>query len=192
MSPLLAAVLAFAMPLNQPAGMQPRVLLGGPWTSPSETLTVKDGHMITEDNVTRPSSPRDPRGLEVTWDGETRRITPADEKASEKWINAHSLLPRLKIKQDNLFWDDKRVDLGKIKVTDLYQAIPWQGGVLIYGRTYPKRGFFQSWPFKGDFIPARDWEPYCAIFFDPQTLKGEDLWLNGEVARPFFVFPIPK
>jgi hypothetical protein len=34
-------------------------------------------------------------------------------------------------------------------------------------------------------------EPYCAIFFDPTTLKGEDLYLNGKVRRGLFVFPIP-
>jgi hypothetical protein len=192
MSLLLKAFLAFAIALNRPAGMQPRILLGGPWTSPSETLTVKAGHLITESGVVHPGTPRDPRGVEVTWDEETRRITPADEKNSEDWMKAHSLLPRLKIKHKILFWDGKKVDLGKISVTDIYQAIPWQGGVLIYGRTYPKRGFFQSWPFKGAFIEARDMEPYCAIFFDPQTLKGEDLWLNGKVIRSFFVFPLPQ
>jgi hypothetical protein len=40
-------------------------------------------------------------------------------------------------------------------------------------------------------IEVRDIEPHCAIFFDPQTLKGEDFWLNGKVVRPFLVFPIP-
>ncbi|MBI3646948.1 MAG: hypothetical protein HY233_13455 [Acidobacteriales bacterium] len=168
-----AAVFCFALLLGQTPGMQPRVLLGGPRYYPCDEITIRDGHILVQQNVIAGTAGS------------------ADEKASEQWIRAHSLLPQLSIRDQNLYWNGKKVDLGKVKVINLYQAIPWQGGVLIYGRTIPRRGFFESWPFKGDFIEARDIEPYCAIFFDPNTLKGEDLWLNGKVARPFFVYPIP-
>ena len=190
---LLAAAFVFALNLNTSQGMQPRVLLGGPHIVPSDTLTVQEGHIVvSQTHVIRSEANKSSHAVEVQWDGETRKITEADEKASADWMQKNSLLPRLSIKHHNLMWDGKKVDLGKTIVTDLYQAIPWNGGVLIYGRTYPRRGFFGSWPFKGSFIEARDMEPYCAIFFDPRTLKGEDRWLNGKVARPFFVFPIPQ
>jgi len=118
-------------------------------------------------------------------------ISGADEKASAEWIRAHSLLKRLSPHGHDLYWDGKKVALGKVDVFDLYEAIPWQGGVLVYGRTIPRRGFWQSWPFKGSFIEARDIEPFCAIYFDPNTLRGEDFWLNGKANRGLLVFPIP-
>jgi len=95
------------------------------------------------------------------------------------------------VQDHDLYWDGKKVDLGKVNVIRLYQAIPWQGGVLIYGRTIPRKGFFGSWPFKGHFIEDRDIDPFCAIFFYPNTLRGETAWLNGLAFRGFFVFPIP-
>lgn len=172
MNSLFALVVSFAVMLGQAQGMQPHVLIGGPHAS--YTITVRDRHIVAE-----------------KWNPSVVTIAAADERASEEWIKAHSLLPRLKIKRSNLYWDGKKVDLGKVKVTDIYQAFSWQGGVLIYGRTFPRRGFFGSWPFRGHLIETRDIEPYCAIYFDPNTLKGEDLWLNGKAYLPFFVFPIP-
>jgi hypothetical protein len=193
MTSLFAAVLSLALMLAQPQGMQPRVLLGSPHRSPCDALTVRDGHIVVEANVcVSPRTEMNPRGVKVTWDGFESTITPDDEKASAEWMEAHSLLLRLSIKRGNLYWDGKKVELGKVKVIAIYQAIPWQGGVLIYGRTVPRRGFFGSWPFKGPLIDARDIEPYCAIYFNPTTLKGEDRYLNGKVERPFFVFPIPR
>lgn len=178
---------------GQSQGIHPRVLLGGPHTFPCDAITVRGGHIVVESSVASLTSAKDhSSGVEVKWEGSVGTITAADEKASEEWMRSHSLLARLSIKHKDLYWDGKKVELGKVSVTELYQAIPWQGGVLIYGRTFPRRGFFGSWPFKGDFIEARDLEPYCAIFFDPNTLKGEDLWLNGKVQRPFFVYPIPN
>ena len=40
-------------------------------------------------------------------------------------------------------------------------------------------------------IEIRDIEPFCAIYFDPRTMTGEDLWLNGKAYLGFFVFPLP-
>ena len=119
--------------------------------------------------------------------------TRADELASEQWLRAHSVLNRLSVKRNDLYWEGKKVDLGKVDVgKELFEAIPWQGGVLVYGRTYPRRRLFQSWPFKGHFIEVRDLEPFCAIYFNPQTLKGEDLYINGKAYRGFFVYPLPE
>ena len=109
-----------------------------------------------------------------------------------KWKRTHSLLPRLSIRHHDLYWDHKKVNLGKVNVHNLYVAFPWEGGVMIYGRTTPRRGFWGSWPFKGHFIEVRDLDPFCAIYFDPKTLKGEDLWLNGKAYLGFFVFPLPN
>jgi hypothetical protein len=191
MNSLFATVLGLALALGAPHGMKPHVLLGD--SSYCDAVMVRDGHLTVEKVCTkRNADPKDHSNrAEVTWDGHTATITGSDEKASGEWILAHSFLQRLSMKHHDLYWDGKKVDLGKVDVFELYQAIPWQGGVLIYGRTHPRRGFWESWPFKGDFIEGRDLEPYCAIFFDPKTLKGEDRWLNGKVSRPFLVFPVP-
>jgi hypothetical protein len=170
--------------------MRPRVLLND--ASHCDAVMIHDRHIVVEQVCVRGSgNPKNGFYLEVTWDGQVAGITDADEKASEEWIRARSLLPRLSIKHHDLYWDGKKIALGKVDVTDLYHAIPWEGGVLIYGRTFPRRGFFESWPFKGHFIEARDIEPFCAIFFDLETLRGEDLWLSGKAMRPFLVFPLP-
>jgi hypothetical protein len=163
--------------------MQPRVLSND--TSHCLGIVIRDNHIVTEESCTKK------KGVaEVSWDGQTATITPADEKASEEWIHNHSLMSHVSIKKDNLYWDGKKVDLGKIWVTRIYQAIPWQNGVLIEGQTVPRKSFFKSWPFKGPFISIREIDPYCVIFFDPATLKGEDSWL-GKVPFGFLVYPIP-
>jgi hypothetical protein len=190
MNSLFAAVVGIGLALGDPQGMQPRVLMGD--TSHCDAVMVRNGNIVVEEVCIKGSgNPKPPFHAEVAWDGEVATITAADEKASHEWIRAHSLLPRLSMKHHDLYWDGKKVDLGKVDVFGLYLAFPWQGGVLIYGRTVPRRGFFGSWPFKGHFIENRDLEPFCAIFFDPNTLKGEDRWLNGFADRGFFVFPIP-
>lgn len=190
MNSLFAAVVSFALLLGQTPRMPSRVLLGGPGSS--DSITVRDGHIVREEiKTTRIRADDRSSSLEVTWDGWVSTITAADEKASEEWIRTHSLVPRLTIRRGNLYWDGKKVDLGKVNVFAVYEAIPWQSGVLIYGGTRPRRGFFESWPFKGDFIEARDIEPYCAIFFDLNTLKGEDRWLTGKFQQSLFVYPIP-
>ena len=190
---LLATVMSLGLMLTESHGIKPRVLLGGPHIRPCDALTVKGGHIVVESSVTvQTPSNEQSNGVEVRWDGSEATVTPADEKASEEWMRNHSLFPRLSIRHDDLYWDGKKVDLGRVNVHKIYQAFPWQGGVLISGMTTPRRGFFGSWPFKGHFIEARDLEPFCAIFFDPNTLKGEDCWLNGKLDRRFFVYPVPK
>ena len=184
---LTAAVLALA--LDAPKDMQPRVLMGD--SSHCDAVTVRNGHLSIED-VCLTSADGRKKSAEVAWDGHVVAITQADEKASADWIQSHSLLSRLTTQHHDLYWDGKKVDLGKVDVFDLYEAIPWQGGVLIYGRTIPRRRFWESWPFKGHFIEARDLEPFCAIYFDASTLKGEDLWINGKANRGLFVFPVPN
>jgi hypothetical protein len=190
MDPLLAAVVGFALALGTPQRMQPRVLMGD--SSHCDAVMVRNGQIVVEEVCIKGgSNPKTPLHTEVAWNGQVAAITASDEKASAEWIRVHSVLPRLSMKHHDLYWDGKKVDLGKVDVFGLYLAFPWQGGVLIYGRTIPRRGFFESWPFKGHFIEDRDLEPFCAIFFDPNTLKGEDYWLNGFADRGFFVFPIP-
>jgi hypothetical protein len=190
MNPLFAAVVGFALALGAPQGMQPRVLMGD--SSHCDAVMVRNGHIVVEEVCIKGTgNAKPPFHAEVAWDGHAATITAADEKTSTEWIRAHSVLPKLSMKHHDLYWDGKKVDLGKVDVFDLYLAFPWQGGVLIYGRTIPRRGFFGSWPFKGHFIEDRDLEPFCAIYFDPKTLKGEDLWINGKAYRGLFVFPIP-
>lgn len=166
--------------------MQPHVLLGD--SSYCDAVVVRDGHIAFEEVCTRRSGSEG----EVAWDGQAATITEADRKASGEWIRTHSVRSHLSIRKGDLYWDGKKVDLGRTEVTRIDEAIPWQGGVLISGATVPRKGFFESWPFKGRFLDAREIEPYCAIFFDPKTLRGEDLWLNGKVVRPFVVFPVPE
>ncbi len=177
--------------LAAPQRMEPRVLLGD--ASYCDAVMVRDGHIVVEEVCIKGTGDQT-SGFrnKVTWDGQVATLTDSDEKASAEWIRAHSLLPRLSRKHSDIYFDGKKVDLGKVDVADIFQAISWQGGVLISGRTYPRRGFFGSWPFKGHFIEARDLEPFCGIFFDPNTLKGEDYWFNGKADRLFVVFPIPK
>jgi len=190
MNALFATVVGFALATGGPSWMEPRVLMGD--SSHCDALMVRDGRIVVEEVCIRPSGPpENPFRAQVGWGGQVATISNADEKASAEWISAHSLLLRLSVQDHDLYWDGKKVDLGKVNVIRLYQAIPWQGGVLIYGRTIPRKGFFGSWPFKGHFIEDRDIDPFCAIFFYPNTLRGETAWLNGLAFRGFFVFPIP-
>lgn len=189
MNALFAAVVGTTLALGAPHGMQPRVLLGD--LSYCDAVVIRDGHIVVEEVCIRHSGDLT-NGNKVTWDGQVATITDADRKASADWIRTHSLLPRISKKHKDIYWDGKKVDLGKVDVGDIFQAIPWQGGVLISGHTYPRRGFFGSWPFKGHFIEVRDIEPFCGIFFDPNTLKGSDLYFNGKLDRLFIVFPIPE
>jgi hypothetical protein len=152
---------------------------------------VRNGHLSIE-QVCQNVSAQMVKGAEVAWDGHVASITRGDENASANWIRSHSLLSRLATKHHDLYWDGKKVELGRVDVFDLYEAIPWQGGVLIYGRTIPRRHFWEAWPFKGHFIEVRDLEPFCAIYFDPNTLRGEDLWINGKAYRGLLIFPIPN
>ncbi len=192
MNSLFLTVVGLALAVGSPRAMQPRVLMGD--SSHCDAVMVQNGHIVIEQVCTAMTGGRkeQPVHAEVSWNGQVAVITKSDEKASADWIRSHSLLSRLSTQHHDLYWDGEKVNLGKTDVFDLYAAIPWQGGVLIYGRTIPRRSFWQSWPFKGDFIEARDIEPFCAIYFDPSTLKGEDFWLNGKADRGFFVFPLPN
>src|SRR5215470_71418 len=163
---VILAVVGLALGASQ--RMQPHILMGD--SSHCDSIVVRNGHIAVEKVCTGNGA----SGAEVAWDGHGAVISAADEKASAEWIRARSLLKRLSAHGRDLYWDGKKVDLGKVDVFDLYEAIPWQGGVLVYGRTVPRRHFWQSWPFRGSFIEARDIEPFCAIYFDPNTLRGED------------------
>jgi hypothetical protein len=165
-------------------GMQPRVLDGD--TSHCRAVLVRGGHLSTEQVCTRA------RIGEVTWDGHVAVVSYSDEWASTQWMRTHSLLQHLTVHHHDLYWDNKKVDLGKVDVDKVYEAFPWEGGVMIYGRTVPRRGFWESWPFKGHFIEVRDLDPFCVIYFNPKTLKGEDLWLNGRAYLGFLIFPLPN
>jgi hypothetical protein len=190
MNPLFAAVVGFALAQGAPQGMQPRVLMGD--TSHCDAVMVRNGHIVVEEVCIKGSGNRKPPfHAEVTWDGQVATITDSDEEASAEWIRTHSLLPRLSTNHSSLYWDGKKVDLGKVSVSHVYLAFPWQGGVLIYGATVPRKGFFGSWPFKGPLFDTREMEPFCAIFFEPNTLKGEDHYITSFADLGFFVFPLP-
>src|SRR5258708_7446236 len=163
MHSLLATIAGFVLALGAQHGMQPRVLLGD--LSYCDAVMVRDGHIAVEKVCMKRDDFKQP--AKVTWDGQVATITDSESQASGEWIRTHSLLPRLSMKHHDLYWDGKKVDLGTVDVFGVYQAIPWQGGVLIYGRTVPRRGFFGS---LRHLIDARDLEPFCAIFFDPNTL----------------------
>ena len=186
---LLLTTAAVAFAADSPKAMESRVLMGD--SSHCDAVMVRNGHLSIEEVCLKSTGSQRVNGAEVAWGGRVATITRDDEKASANWIRSHSLLSRLSMKHHDLYWDGKKVDLGKVDVFGLYLAFPWEGGVLIYGRTIPRRHFWEEWPFKGHFIEDRDLEPFCAIFFDPNTLRGEDLWLNGFADRSFFVFPIP-
>jgi|SRR5208283_2640763 len=173
MNSLLPIIVGFALAVSPPRGMQPRVLMGD--SSHGDAVMVRNGHIVIEEVCTATTGGRkeQPNHAEVSWDGQVAVITESDEKVSADWIRSHSLLSRLSMQHRDLYWDGKKIDLGKTDVFDLYAAIPWQDGVLDYGRTIPRRRFWESWPFKGDFIEARDIEPFCAIYFDSNTLKGK-------------------
>jgi hypothetical protein len=151
---LLATVSVVAFAQDRPKEMHPRVLMGD--SSHCDALMVRNGHVSIEEVCVKNSGGRENQdGSEVAWDGHVAVITRDDEKASASWIHSHSLLSWLSTRSHNLYWDGKKVELGRVDVFDLYEAIPWQGGVLVYGRTIPRRHFWEAWPFKGDFIEAR-------------------------------------
>ena len=183
---LVGVLVAWGLTLSASERMQPHILMGD--SSHCDSIVVRDQHLTIEKVCTQKSA-----GVaEVAWDGHAAVISAADEKASAEWIHSHSLLKRLSTHRRDLYWDGKKVDLGKVDVVNLFEAIPWQGGILVYGRTIPRRSSWQSWPFKGSLVEARDIEPFCAIYFDPNSLKGSDLWINGKVYRGLLVFPIPN
>jgi hypothetical protein len=177
MNSLFATVVGIALALGAPQGMQPRVLSGD--SAHCDAILIRGGHIVVENVCTKRSVGLD--HAEVTWDGHVATITVSDEKASGQWIRAHSVLQRLSMEYHDLYWDGKRVDLGKVGVFGIYEAFPWQGGVLVYGRTIPRRVFFESWPFKGHFIENRDLEPYCAIFGSSAEFVGG----GGTVFEPW-------
>jgi hypothetical protein len=160
MNLLFAAVVGLALALGATQEMQPRVLMGD--TSHCDAVMVRNGHLAVEQVCVKGSGTQHNHfRAQVAWDGQTATITDADEKASQEWIRTHTLLPRLSKKHDSLYWDDKKVDLGKVDVWDLYEAIPWQGGVLVYGSTVPHKGFFGQWPFKGPSSTFERWS--CTV-----------------------------
>jgi hypothetical protein len=137
MNSLFATVVGIALALGAPQGMQPRVLSGD--SAHCDAILIRGGHIVVENVCTKRSVGLD--HAEVTWDGHVATITVSDEKASGQWIRAHSVLQRLSMEYHDLYWDGKRVDLGKVGVFGIYEAFPWQGGVLVYGRTIPRRVF---------------------------------------------------
>ncbi len=138
MNSLLATVIVLALGQGGAHEMRPHVLQGD--TSHCDAVMVRDTHIVLERVCIKGSgNPKPPFRAEVTWDGQVATISESDEKASAAWIRTHSLLKRLSVKHSNLYWDGKKVDLGKVNVFRVYLAFPWQGGVLIYGATTPAK-----------------------------------------------------
>ena len=140
MNMLLATAVVFALALDAPKGMQPRVLMGD--SSHCDAVMVRNGHLSIEEVCPTSTDGRKKSG-EVAWDGHVVAITQADEKASADWIRSRSLLSRLTTQHHDLYWYGKKVNLGKVDVFDLYEAIPWQGGVQSTGGRF-RAGVFGS------------------------------------------------
>jgi len=191
MNVLFTTAVSLAFGLNGADAMQPRVLLGD--SSHCDAFMVRDGHVFVEEVCTKKTEvpKKSSGGAEVSWDGHVATITSADENASREWMRVHSVRGHLSIKRGNLYWDGKRVDLGRAAVSRIDEAIPWQGGVLFSGATVPRKKFLESWPFKGPFFDVREMEPWCVVFFDLRTLKGEDHYFTSFAVLSLIVFPIP-
>jgi len=123
MNMLLAIAVVFALALDAPKGMQPRVLMGD--SSHCDAVMVRNGHLSIEEVCLTSTDGRRKEIGEVAWDGHVVAITQADEKASAGWIRSHSLLSRLTTQHHDLYWDGKKVNLGKVDIFDLYEAIPF-------------------------------------------------------------------
>jgi hypothetical protein len=188
----MTIVLGLALLQGQSQSPEPFVLLGPPDSGPCFTVRFPEGHIVAEDHACGRMQGENSYYVRDSSGEMLATLSSADLAASTKWMQANSVLPRLLIKSKDLYWDGKKVNLGKVNVSKLYLAFPWQDGVFIYGRTFPRRGFFGSWPFKGHLIETRDIEPYCAIYFDRRTLKGEDAYLTGKISMPVAVYPVPR
>ncbi|BDU71485.1 hypothetical protein METEAL_06590 [Mesoterricola silvestris] len=122
----------------------------------------------------------------------TAFVTSNDETASVEWMRKNDQRNRLSIKKGDLYLDGGAIDLGGAEVTQLFEALPWDGGILCIGRVYSKdvkertrtaRDLLQ--------ISPEEIEPYCVIWIDPATHRGSNRWLYGKVRRPLLVFPLP-
>ena len=112
MNMLFAKAVVFALALDAPKGIQPRVLMGD--SSRCDAVMVRNGHLSIEE-VCLTSADGRKKSAHAAWDGHVVAITPADEKASADWIRSHSLLSRLTTQHHDLYWFGKKVDLGKVK-----------------------------------------------------------------------------
>lgn len=131
------------------------------------------------------------RSYRFAVNGEDLLVTDGMVQTSTAWTTSHSVLSRLVVRKGDAYWDGKKVDLGRVTVERVFEAIPWKGGVMATARTYRRKSFFERWPFKGAFIEAEEIEPFCLVYFDPTTLKGEARYLFGKHTEPFFVLPRP-
>lgn len=136
---------------------------------------------------------RDPeaRSYRFTVDGEDLLVTDAMVQASTAWTTRHSVLSRLVVRKGDAYWDGRKLDLGRVTVERVFEAIPWKGGVMATARTYRRKSFFERWPFKGAFMETEDIEPFCLVYFDTTTLRGEAQYLFGKHTEPFFVLFSP-
>ncbi len=105
----LVALHFFALALDAPKGMQPRVLIGD--SSHCDAVMVRNGHLSIEE-VCLTSTDGRKKSAEVAWDGHLVAIK-ADEKASADWIRSRSLLSRLTTQHHDLYWDGKKGELGE-------------------------------------------------------------------------------
>jgi hypothetical protein len=120
-------------------------------------------------------------------------VTAEDEAAGVKWMKDNDQRKRLTIKDGDLYLDGTVVDLGGAEVTQIFDALPWNNGVLCVGRTYRKKFKDRPKTLKEFMtIPPEEIEPYCAIWVNQATHKGKSLWLYGKVRRSYFVFPLPR
>jgi len=191
MNPLFAAVVGSTLALGAPHGMQPRVLMGD--VSHCDAVMVQNGHIVVEEVCIKGSgNPKPPFHAEVGWDGQVATITASDEKASAEWIRAHSLLPRLSMKHHDLYWDGKKVDLGKVDVFGLYLAFPWHRWCVDLRADYPPEGFFRVLAIQRSLYRRPGSRAVLCNFLRSQYSEGGRLLAKWICGSRFFLIPYPR
>jgi len=113
-------------------------------------------------------------------DGKVWDITTKDLEEGKAFVKAKSIFSRTRVANETLYLDGAPVDIGpENKVLFVTEAVPWGKGILCLGRTIPRKaaGLFTG--------ITRNLEPWCAIYIDPSTHRGSDLWISGKVQRVF-------
>jgi len=131
-------------------------------------------------------------------------VTAYDLEQGKAFIKANSVSSRIRVANNNLYLDGVPIDIGpENKAVFVTEAVPWGSGVLCLGRTIPRKsiGFFRTIQgatgtsskaredFNGEL--ARTLEPWCAIYINPKTHRGCDLWISGKVQQQMIALTPP-
>lgn len=162
---------------------------------PLGSIRVEKDEIVFDRSAGRPISDSLHKGVRymVSTGKSSASVTAEDEAAGVKWMKDHDQKKRLTIKDGDLYLDGSIVDLGGAEVTQIFEAVPWDNGLLCIGRTYRKKFKDRPKTIKEFMtIPPEEIEPYCAVWINQATHQGKSLWLYGKVRRSFFVFPLPR